>query len=135
MMFRRKVHQPKVDIIPMIDISLFLLFFFLFTTTFRSAASGIPLELPSSSQGTTLEQRVVVSIDKNGRIYYGSEPVSLNRLITTLQPLVTKDPNLLVVINADARVNYGKLIEVMDAISSAGVTMPALGVEKAKKRL
>ena len=135
MMFRRKVHQPKVDIIPMIDISLFLLFFFLFTTTFRSAASGIPLELPSSSQGTTLEQRVVVSIDKNGRIYYGSELVSLNRLITTLQPLVTKDPNLLVVINADARVNYGKLIEVMDAISSAGVTMPALGVEKAKKRL
>ena len=78
---------------------------------------------------------MVVSIDKNGRIYYGSEPVSLHRLITTLQPLVADDPNLLVVINADTKVTYGKLIEVMDAISSAGVTMPALGVEKAKKRL
>lgn len=135
MMFKRIVRKPHVDIIPMLDISLFLLFFFLFTTTFRTAASGIPLELPSSSQGANLEQRVVVSIDKNGRIYYGSEPISLNRLITTLQPLVAKDPHLLVVINADAKVNYGKLIEVMNAISSAGVTMPALGVEKARKRL
>ena len=50
MMFKRTIRKPNVDIIPMLDISLFLLFFFLFTTTFRTAASGIPLELPSSSQ-------------------------------------------------------------------------------------
>ncbi|HEY8345090.1 MAG TPA: biopolymer transporter ExbD [Bacillota bacterium] len=135
MMFKRTIRKPHIDIIPMLDIALFLLFFFLFTTTFRTAASGIPLELPNSSQGTSIEKRVVVSIDKNGRIYYGSEPVSLHRLITTLQPLVADDPNLLVIINADTKATYGKLIEVMDAIASAGVTMPALGVEKAEKRL
>src|SRR5690554_41585 len=135
MMFERKKHRPRVEIVPMIDVIFFLLIFFMFFTTFKTAVSGIPLELPESKQGVDLEQSVVVSIDKNGHIYYGSELVSLNRLITNLQPLVTKDPGLLVVINADSKVNYGKLIEVMDALSSAGVNMPALGVEKAKKLL
>jgi biopolymer transport protein ExbD len=135
-MFKRKVKRPRLDIVPMIDIIFFLLVFFMFFTTFKTSVSGIPLDLPSSSQAVSLEQeRIVVSINQKEQVFYGSEQVSPEKLTQVLTPLAAKNPNLLVVINADSKVTYEKLITVMDAITSAGVTQPALGVEKNKKRL
>lgn len=134
-MFHHKVRRPRIEIVPMIDVIFFLLVFFMFFTTFKTAVSGIPIELPQSKQAINLEHRVVVTINKKGEIYYGSDPVTVSKLTAVLKPLAAKDPDLLVVINADAQVNYGKIIEVMDAITSAGVSIPALGVEKPKKLL
>ncbi|HBK68794.1 MAG TPA: hypothetical protein DEB05_05925 [Firmicutes bacterium] len=136
MMFNRKARRPRLDIVPMIDVIFFLLVFFMFFTTFKTAVSGIPIELPSSSQAVSFEQnRVVVTIDRKETVFYGAEQISLAKLTQTLAPLAAKDPNLLVIINADSKVTYEKLITVMEAITTAGVSQPAFGVEKNNKRL
>ncbi|MBA2132816.1 ExbD/TolR family protein [Capillibacterium thermochitinicola] len=130
-MFQRKPKVARLDIVPMIDIMFYLVLFFMVFTTFRTSISGIPLELPSSSQAVVLEeQRVMVTIDRQEKVYYGDEEISLAKLTERLTPLVAVNPNLLVVINADTRVTYGRLIAVMDAITEAGVAQPALAVEK-----
>ncbi|NLW56698.1 MAG: biopolymer transporter ExbD [Firmicutes bacterium] len=135
MMFSRKPKTPRLDIVPMIDVLFFVLVFFMYFTTFKTAVSGVPLNLPSSSRAVSLEQnRIVVTIDQKETVYYGAEPVSLDQLTRTLAPLASKDPNLLVIINADAQVSYGKVISVMDAVTDAGVSQPAFGVERKNKR-
>lgn len=135
MMFSRKPKSPRLDIVPMIDVIFFMLVFFMYFTTFKTAVSGIPLALPSSNQAVSLEQnRIVVTIDQKETIFYGAEQISLDQLSQTLAPLASDDPNLLVIINADSKVSYGKLISVMDAITDAGVSQPAFGVEKKNKR-
>ena len=133
MIFRRTPHrEPRVDIVPMIDIIFFLMAFFMFFTPFRTGVSGIPIDLPESKQAVALEEkRVVVTVDPQGQIFLGEPvPISLEQLTAVLTPMVVQRPDLLVVINADTQVRYGRLIEVMDAITAAGVTLPALGVEK-----
>ena len=135
MMFSRKPKTPRLDIVPMIDVIFFMLVFFMFFTTFKTAVSGIPLALPSSNQAVSLEQnRIVVTIDQKETVFYGAEQISLDQLTKKLVPLASEDPNLLVIINADSKVSYGKLISVMDAITDAGVSQPAFGVEKKNKR-
>lgn len=100
-------------------------------TTFKSAVSGIPVELPSSNRAESLEeQRVMVTIDRQEKVFFEDNEISLSQLTARLSTMVTANPNLLVVINADTRVTYGRLIAVMDAITDAGVAQPALAVEK-----
>ncbi|NLM37146.1 MAG: biopolymer transporter ExbD [Firmicutes bacterium] len=132
-MFKRKPNVARLNIVPMIDIMFYLVLFFMVFTTFRTSVSGIPLELPTSSQAADLvEERVMVTIDRQEKVYYGDEEISLSKLTERLTPLAAANPRLLVVINADTRVTYGRLIAVMDAITGAGVTQPALAVEKKK---
>src|SRR5690554_3507346 len=116
-MFQRKPEMPRLDIVPMIDVMFYLVLFFMVFTTFRASVSGIPLELPSSNQAVILEeQRVMVTIDRQEKVYFDDHEISLPRLTERLSPLAAANPNLLVVINADSRVTYGRLIAVMDAI-------------------
>ena len=134
MMFQRPKRTPRIDIVPMIDIMFYLVLFFMVFTTFRTSVSGIPVELPRANQAATLEQeRVMVTIDRQEKVFYNDQEISLTKLTQTLAPLAQANPNLLVIINADTKVSYGKLIAVMDAITDAGVAQPALGVEKKKK--
>ena len=133
MIFKRTLRrESRVDIVPLIDIIFFLMAFFMFFTTFRTGISGIPIELPQSQQAVTLEeQRVIVTVNPQGEIFLTEpDPISLEKLTATLEPMVARRPDLLVVINADSQVRYGRLVEVMDAITAAGVSLPALGVEK-----
>ncbi len=133
MMFRRKGRSPRIDIVPMIDIMFYLVLFFMIFTTFRTSVSGIPVELPRSNQAVTLEQeRVMVTINRQEKVFYDDREISLTKLTQTLTPLAKANPNILVIINADTQVSYGRLIAVMDAITDAGVAQPALGVEKKK---
>ena len=133
MMFQRKGKIPRLDIVPMIDVMFYLVLFFMVFTTFKTSVSGIPVELPSSNQAVSLEQnRVMVTINRQNKVFYGDQEISLARLTQTLTPLASANPNLLVIINADAKVSYERLIAVMDAITDAGVSQPALGVEKKK---
>ncbi len=133
MIFKRiPPREPRVNIVPMIDVIFFLVAFFMFFTTFRTGVSGIPIELPQSQQAVALdEQRVVVTVDPEGRVVLEEpDPISLEKLTAALTPMVAQRPDLLVIINADTQVRYGRLVQVMDAITAAGVTLPALGVEK-----
>ncbi|HHT49470.1 MAG TPA: biopolymer transporter ExbD [Firmicutes bacterium] len=133
MMFRRQRPTPRIDIVPMIDIMFYLVLFFMLFTTFRTSVSGIPVELPSSNQAAVLEQeRVMVTINRQEKVFYDDKEISLTRLTQALTPLAQANPNLLVIINADTQVSYGRLIAVMDAITDAGIDQPALGVEKKK---
>jgi biopolymer transport protein ExbD len=136
MMFQRKERVsrlPRVDMVPLIDVMFYLVLFFMVFTTFRTSVSGIPVELPSSNQAVNLEQqRVMVTINRQEKVFYEDREISLSRLTQTLTPLAEANPNLLVIINADAQVTYQRLIAVMDAITDAGIVQPALGVEKKK---
>ncbi|NLC53457.1 MAG: biopolymer transporter ExbD [Firmicutes bacterium] len=130
-MFQRKPEIPRLDIVPMIDVMFYLVIFFMVFMTFRTSVSGIPLELPSSNQAVPLkEERVMVTIDRQEKVYFDDGEISLSKLTERISPLAAANPNLLVVINADAQVTYGRLIAVMDAITDAGVAQPALAVEK-----
>ena len=123
-MERRYFEQRKgrVEIIPMIDIMLFLLVFFIMITLQMIPNSGLNLQLPSSSQAKQLPHpHYTIDIAKNGSVVVKGHHYSLSGL----QSMLASDGNpakTQITIAADKIVPFQDFIHVMDACQKAGVS-------------
>jgi len=106
----------QINIVPMIDVIFAILTFFIMSSLFLSRSTGLPITLPNAQ--TAQQQpssQVTMTIEQNGRISLNNQPIALNSLQPKLRSLVGTQPTL-VIINADARVNHGTVVAVMDQL-------------------
>ncbi len=126
-----EMRKGRVEIIPMIDIMLFLLVFFIMATLRMIPAQGIPARLPGSDTAAALPKpKATVSLHKDGLIELDGRPVSLQDLTSTLRE---HDPAATQVTIASSRgAKVQALVNVMDACRAAGVT--AIGLAAAPRQ-
>ena len=116
----------------LMDIMFNLVLFFVVTTTFRTSG-GIPVKLPASTSRMPEEaaQHLVVSIMQTGRVFIADIEVDVKTLESRLAEVAKRNPQTLVVVNADRSVLHGRVVGVMDAIRRAGLLRIAIAtVEK-----
>jgi biopolymer transport protein ExbD len=131
---RRTIKKARIEIIPMIDTIFFLLVFFMISTLSMSRYSGLPVNLPKAATGQQApSESAAVTIGADGKISIDKQEVARNRIRDALEKRLQNNPQLLVLINADERVEHGIVVEVMDAARQAGVAKMAIAV-KAKER-
>ncbi|MHB1641667.1 MAG: ExbD/TolR family protein [Acidithiobacillus sp.] len=116
-----EVRKGRIEIIPMIDIMLFLLVFFIMITLRMIPASGISTRLPTSSSAQILAKTpLVVELQSDGSLHFRDKTVSLSQLE---QQLTQNDPAHTQVILAGAKtVTLQQLVAVMDACRHAGIS-------------
>ncbi|MGE4531231.1 MAG: ExbD/TolR family protein [Acidithiobacillus sp.] len=116
-----EARKGRIEIIPMIDIMLFLLVFFIMITLRMVPASGISTRLPTSSSAQILPKTLlVVELQSDGSLHFRDKTVSLSQLE---QQLAQNDPAHTQVILAGAKnVTLQQLVEVMDACRHAGIS-------------
>ena len=107
-----------------------LVLFFMVSTTFKSAP-GIQVDLPRSSQEVVIQEDedLQVWITLEGAIYVDDQPVTLDSLTSVLTRTAERDPETLVVIKADAGVEHGRVVQVMDLARGRGLTRLAIATE------
>ena len=66
-----------------------------------------------------IRQNIVVSINRDGKIYLGKKWVSEKQLVSRLRQEIKKKGTL-VIVNADRNVTHGKVVRVMDLAKKAG---------------
>jgi len=119
-----KLRQKKradytVDITPLVDVVFLMLIFFMVSTSFN-AASSLKLELPSSN--ATVEQKdlkqVTISINTSGQLYVQDEAVTDNDLRKRILNVSHGDPNMRVVLRADADTRHKRVVYVLDTLRS-----------------
>lgn len=121
--------QASFDLSPMLDVIFQLILFFLVSTTFANLP-GINVNLPVSetSQGSDITG-VIITVEKDGTIYFNDEASSLDLLVTQLSEVDTmsraKD-EYPVTISADEDVTNGTLVKVFDAIRVNGFSAVSL---------
>ncbi|MGD8400425.1 MAG: biopolymer transporter ExbD [Bacillota bacterium] len=131
MEFKIKRRSRKIEIVPMIDIMFFMLVFFMLFATFEKAKTGIEVDVPKTVNiGESNQNTMVISIDRNDRVFWGKEPVSLEQLQLYVREKLRKDAAARFVIKPDAQVRYEKLIAVTDSLASEGVFKPLWGVDR-----
>lgn len=124
MQFRKPpTSQPSIDIAPLVDVVFLLVIFFAVTTTFLET-SGLALELPKSSSTATRELEVLtVYLDAEGALALDETPVAdMTDLTAQLREALEDREDKGVVLRADTTVDHGSVVELMDAIRSAGAT-------------
>ncbi len=122
---RKRRNAPTVIIISLIDVLIVVLIFLMVTTTFKQQPS-IKLALPESRQqksGAT-ENALIVYIPKQGPLYLGKDPVTLDSLQRQLIEAARKNPETSVAIKTDADAPVRQMINVMDAAKAAKITHP-----------
>lgn len=122
--------EPEINLIPLIDVMLFLLIFFVVTTTF-TRNSGITLNLPEASPRPVEEREAPIEIvvDAQGR-YYVNDQLVVNKQIETLKKALQlatqgKDHPALV-ISADANAMHQSVVTALDAALQLGLVQVSM---------
>lgn len=123
--------EPKLMIIPMIDIIFFLLVFFMISTMTMVQQNTFKVGLPqASSAQLDMNQHVNITVMADGNIAFNKESLDKEQLIRRVQIDLQRNPDLQVILNGDKDVNYGFVIETFDALKQAGVKKLSIAVEK-----
>ena len=129
---RRIVENPRLMIIPMIDIIFFLLVFFMMSTMFMVEQKVLPVVLPAASAAELDTGRTSpITVMADGSIRFGENSVSLTDLEAQVRDGMAKDKEARFVLRADRSVAYGKVVEVMNMLRKIVVQRLTVAVEPA----
>jgi len=130
MRFRKK-HRNESEVFTdsLNDILFILLMFFLITTTMANP-NVVKVNNPRGTKDTKAKQNIVVSIDKDQKIYLGQKPIDMSNIDTLLSheiARIRKSPldTPSVVVNADTISYYGEVFRIMQAAKRAGAKVVA----------
>jgi len=116
--------EPKILIIPMVDVMLFLIAFYVLITGSILPGMNVKTNPPetSKSEKIHLKKKVItVSIKADGTVYFGNKKIPLSLLKEMLKSEKEKNPSLTVAINSDRDASVQMLVSVMDAVEGAGI--------------
>lgn len=132
--FRRKQSMgaiSEINVTPLIDLAFALLIIFMITTPLLEQT--IPLQLPLESQTpqpTRSEDTFeTISINQEGKVFWGDEGVTLARLDEILAAAAATPNPAVISIRADRRLQYQKVIEVIDIVKSNELTRISLDTQ------
>jgi biopolymer transport protein ExbD len=112
----------ELQIIPMIDIMMFLMVFFVLLSINVMQAKGMKTTLPSSTQTVDiLPSKIMVTIAASGLIQVNEKFVTLDHLTSALAEEKSKFKEVYLVVKGDKQTPLQSLISVMDAAKQAGI--------------
>jgi len=110
--------MSEINVTPLIDLAFALLIIFMITTPLLEQT--IPLNLPLDTQAPPIERGElefqVISIDRQGQIFWGEDPVTQVKLSDLLGTLKAQGNPPVLSIRADRSLQYQKVIDVIDII-------------------
>ena len=124
--FRNKRTMSEINVTPFVDVMLVLLIIFMVTAPLLT--SGIKINLPESSSVLKNEKKdpVTVSINSKGEIFIQKKKFSKDQLINKLSLLKKNNQNLNIYIKGDKKLDYGKVMDLMNLINQSGFKKVAL---------
>jgi biopolymer transport protein ExbD len=123
----------EINITPMLDLAYVLLVIFIIMTT--ASVEGIKVNLPKASAEASIAKpkTKAISITADGTIYLNAFPVSITELENLLRQYKAQDPNLPVIIKADATIQYQKVVEVLDLMGKLEISQLGLVTQRLVK--
>lgn len=121
-LYQKRRKRPEMNLVPLIDVLVMLIFFAFVTMQFKSAAT-LNITLPKVETAGKNEFRgsVTLSIDKDEVVTFNGEPVSDEQLLALLAEVKAVDRDIPVLIKADETTQLRKLAFVMDACRKTGL--------------
>jgi biopolymer transport protein ExbD/biopolymer transport protein TolR len=118
---RTRTSLSEINITPFVDVVLVLLIIFMLTAPILQ--SGIEVDVPKTRTVKEItEERVVLSIDREQKVFLGNDPININQIPDSLRQRVRDPLRQSIFIRADENVPFGAFATVMDAVKQAGIT-------------
>ena len=122
----------EINMVPFVDVVLVLLIIFMITAPILQ--SGIEIDVPKTKTVKDISQdRIVVSIDKNQRIYLGNDPINIRQLGPKIKSQA-KDAKQSVFLRCDEKVPFGIFASVVDALRLSSINNISIVTEPLTER-
>ena len=119
---RTQTSIADINITPLVDVVLVLLIIFMVTAP-GVLQSGIELNVPRTRTVKEItEERMVISINKQQRVFLGNDAININEIGATLKKKIRDPQHGAIFVRADEDVPFGAFATVMDAVKQAGIS-------------
>jgi biopolymer transport protein TolR len=112
--------MAEINVTPLVDVMLVLLIVFMVAAPLMTV--GFPIELPKTD-AKPLQSKVepiTVSVTAEGKTYLQETEIDIETLIPKLQAIAKNGYEEQIFVRGDTGVNYGRVMEIMGALSAAG---------------
>jgi biopolymer transport protein TolR len=125
--------MSEINVTPFVDVMLVLLIVFMVTAPLLTA--GVPIDLPQTRARLLGQDRepLAVSIDGGGKVFLQNTEIPVDELVPKLMAISENGYMQRIFVRGDRTVDYGKVMEVMGLLNSAGFTRIGLVTESQRR--
>ena len=118
--------MSEINVTPFVDVMLVLLIVFMVTAPLLTV--GIKVDLPKvkATALTDIKDPIEITVKLDGEVYIGESKVEVANLIPRLNAITEQNTEARIYIRGDRVVAYGRIMEIMSIINSAGYIKVAL---------
>ena len=118
--------MSEINVTPFVDVMLVLLIVFMVTAPLLTV--GIPVDLPKVKASALTDQKdpIEITVKLDGTVYLGESEVEVENLIPRLNAITDQNTEARIYVRGDRIVAYGRVMEIMSIINSAGYIKVAL---------
>ena len=125
--------MSEINVTPFVDVMLVLLIVFMVTAPLLTV--GIPVDLPKVKASALTDQKdpLEITVKIGGEIYLGESRVEVDNLIPRLNAITELNKEARIYVRGDRVVAYGRIMEIMSLVNSAGYIKVALVTQNPKE--
>ena len=126
--------MADINVTPFVDVMLVLLIVFMVTAPLLTV--GVPVDLPKTKAQALSQDRepLSITVKRGGQIYLQNAPIAEDDLVAKLTAISQNGYDQRIFVRGDKSVDYGRVMEVMGLLSSAGFTHIGLVTDVAKPK-
>ncbi len=116
--------SSAINVTPMVDVMLVLLIIFMVVTPMLQKGISVdmaPVNNPEQMPDADKEDALLVSITRDGKVYFGSEQIQVDGLTQKVKDRLANKQDKRVYVKADMRTRFGGVVQVVDSVRAAGV--------------
>lgn len=121
---KREPESAAFPLAPMIDVVFLLLIFFIATMQFSQSERELDVSVPVAEEGADAHQTVgeiIINVRESGEVVVDKTEMTQEQLFEKLQRIAAVHKNQAIRIRGDSKVEYQKIVEVIDVCQKAGI--------------
>lgn len=129
---QKKSEMPEVNLVPMMDVLMAILTFFILIAMTLTTQQTVNVTLPSTSAGaveTKDPDPLVVGLNLQNEILLADKPVSSSELGQSIQSYLTQNPKGVVILKADSKIPYEQVVKLLGTMRDMGGDRVSLAIE------
>lgn len=128
----RGSHIPEVNLVPMLDVLMVVLTFFIIVSMTLTMQQGVEVQLPSQEEAPTSETQppvALVKLNPQGRILFDDKPIEKSDLATQIKTYLQANPKAVVVLQAEEKLPYEQVVALLGEMKAVGGNRVSLAID------
>ena len=127
----RRRKRPEMNLLPLIDVLVMLIFFAFVTMQFRSASTlNISVPKVETAGKNEFSGKITIGVDKDGALTFNGRPVTAAQLLPLLEEVKKANKDTPVLVRADEVTQFKKVTEVWDTCRKLGLSKVVMQVRQ-----